>query len=123
MRPNNEMVAAHAVLLCKLSKQHQLITIESESRAQVTMTRCFSARDPAEIAAYVLAENARDRNVFVKMGATLHKAAGGDRAPFAGTISRTGKGAPFVVGAPAPESHEPPPAPRPQSFLRMKGFA
>ena len=126
---NREMLAQHAQILGGLAKSHEFIEVEIESNGSIVETRCFSGRDPAEIANFAAARNIKGHNILARIGASLIKSAGAPAPaqPFCGSVCypREG-GAPFVVGAPRvdPElSKAPTEMPRPQSFLKMRGFA
>lgn len=109
-------IADFAALLCRKASERDLIWIEAEAEGagRILETRCFSGRDPSEIARFARDQDAAGRAVFARIGDLLSKGVGGERSPFGGT--RSARPAP-------PKPAAPPPPPKPESFLKSRGFA
>jgi len=121
------MIREFAGFVCSMTKGAEMASIEVERGGSVVERRSFSGKDPNEIAKFVIDQNRAGRNIFAHLGATLHKLeAAGARLPFCGSASFSPDGTTSIVGAPRIDptlAKAPTEAPKPQSFLKMRGFA
>jgi hypothetical protein len=125
---NRDMLAQHAQILCGMTKSHEFIEVEIESNGSIVEARCFSGRDPTEIANFAAARNIKGHNILARIGASLIKSAGAPAPaqPFRGSVRYSADGGSEVVGAPRVDlelSKASVAAPQAKSFLKMRGFA